>query len=85
MVDEDLEVVKIPFAVIAPGPREGLFNIRVLALRFTHGYSIKWCTQRSIVRSRDGVGRLRYAAKSCKGEKTVETAERNHNPREVEK
>ena len=36
MVDEDLEVVKIPLAVITPGPCEDLLDVRVLALRFTH-------------------------------------------------
>ena len=39
MVDEDLEVVEIPLAVITPGPCEDLLDIRVLALRFTHCYS----------------------------------------------
>ena len=42
MVDEDFEVVKIPLAVITPGPGQDLLNVRVLALCFTHGSSIDW-------------------------------------------
>lgn len=36
MVDEDLEVVKVPLAIIAPRPGESLFDVRVLALCFPH-------------------------------------------------
>ena len=36
MIDEDLEVVEIPFAIVAPGSRQGLFDIGVLTLWFTH-------------------------------------------------
>ena len=37
MIDKDLEVVEIPLAVIAPWPCERLFDVRMLALAFTHG------------------------------------------------
>lgn len=40
MVDENLEVVEIPLAVITPGPCKDLLDVRVLALRFTHCPSI---------------------------------------------
>ena len=44
MVDEYFEVVEIPLAIIAPGPCEGLFDIRVLALCFTHDKPMNWAS-----------------------------------------
>lgn len=37
VVDKDLEIVKVSFAVVTPGPLEDLVNIRMFALRFPHG------------------------------------------------
>lgn len=37
VIDEDFKIVEVPLAVIAPGPRKGLFDVRVLTLCFTHG------------------------------------------------
>ena len=36
VIDQNLEVVKVALAVIAPGPGKSLFDVRVLALCFTH-------------------------------------------------
>lgn len=37
MIDENLKVVEVSLAVITPWPCERLFDIRMLALAFTHG------------------------------------------------
>ena len=52
MVDEDLEVVEIPLAVITPGPCEYLLDVRMLALPFTHGSSIEQIIQEAMGRYR---------------------------------
>ena len=36
VIDQNLEVVKVALAVIAPRPGKSLFDVRVLALCFTH-------------------------------------------------
>ena len=52
MVDKDLEVVEIPLAVITPGSCENLLDVRVLALRFTHGLSTDQTIQKATGRCR---------------------------------
>ena len=42
MIDQDFEVVKIPLTVITPWPCKGLFDVRMLALCFTHSYPDDW-------------------------------------------
>jgi len=36
MIDQDLEIVKIALAVVAPWSRENFFNVGVIALLFCH-------------------------------------------------
>ena len=36
VIDQNLEVVKVALAIIAPGSGKSLFDVRVLALCFTH-------------------------------------------------
>ena len=40
VVDKDLEIVKVPFAVIAPWSRKNLLDIGMLSLSFAH-YSLR--------------------------------------------
>ena len=37
VIDENLEVVKVALAIIAPRSGKSLFNVRMLALCFAHG------------------------------------------------
>ena len=36
VVDQNLEIVEVAFAVVAPGSREDLFDVRVMALLLRH-------------------------------------------------